>query len=53
MKLTQRFALVVPLGTGQFQTEYCPYCVTFWLGQVPNVQGVGIVFSADEVCQFR
>jgi hypothetical protein len=53
MKLTQRFTLVVPLGTGNFNPSIARTVVTFWPGQVPNVQGVGIVFSADEVCQFR
>ena len=53
MKKSKRFAIVVNLGTGILNLSIAHAVVTFWPGQVPNVQGVGIVFSADEVCQFR
>ena len=48
MKLTQRFTLFVPLGTGNFNLSIAHTVVTFWPGQIPSAQGADTVFSADD-----
>jgi hypothetical protein len=48
MKKSKRFAIVVNLGTGMLNLSIAHVVVTFWPDQIPNAQGVGIVFSADD-----
>ena len=53
MKLTQRFTLVVPLGTGNFNPSIARTVVTFCPGQIPSAQGAATVFSADDEWKVR